>query len=82
MHAGLYFIVAKVKIRDTHIMLFKVPIMLCSNSQNQANNYYAHCFVPIMLSVLSIFSILILISFGNLYLMKTLFHRKYKLWPY
>ena len=66
--------------RDTHIMLFKVPIMLCSNSQHQAN--YAHCFVPIMLSVLSIFSILILISFGNLYLMKALFHRKDKLWPY
>ena len=35
--------------RDTHIMLFKVPIMLCSNSQNQAN--YAHCFVPIMLLI-------------------------------
>ena len=33
--------------RDTHIMLFKVPIMLCSYSQHQAN--YAHCFVPIML---------------------------------
>ena len=39
--------------RDTHIMLFKVPIMLCSNSQHQIN--YAHCFVPIMLLVLSIF---------------------------
>ena len=24
-------------IRDTHIMLFKVPIMLCSNSQHQVN---------------------------------------------
>ena len=36
-------------IRDTHIMLFKVPIMLCSNSQHQAN--YAHCFVPIMLLI-------------------------------
>ena len=35
--------------RDTHIMLFEVPIMLCSNSQHQAN--YAHCFAPIMLSV-------------------------------
>ena len=35
--------------RDTHIMLFQVPIMLCSYSQHQAN--YAHCFVPIMLSI-------------------------------
>ena len=35
--------------RDTRIMLFQVPIMLCSYSQHQAN--YAHCFVPIMLSI-------------------------------
>ena len=35
--------------RDTHIMLFKVPIMICSKSQYQAN--YGHCFVPIMLSI-------------------------------
>ena len=40
--------------RDTHIMLFKVPIMLCSNSQHQAN--YAHRFVPIMLSQLQYFA--------------------------
>ena len=39
--------------RDTHIMLFKVPIMLCSNSEHQAN--YAHCFVPIMLSQFTVF---------------------------
>ena len=37
--------------RDTHIMLFKVPIMLCSDSQHQAN--YAHHFVPIMLTIIS-----------------------------
>jgi hypothetical protein len=30
-------------------MLFKIPIMLCSNSQHQAN--YAHCFVPTMLLI-------------------------------
>ena len=35
--------------RDTHIMVFKVPIMLCSNSQHQAS--YAHCFLPIMLII-------------------------------
>ena len=35
-------------------MLFKVPIMLCSNSQHQAN--YAHRFVPIMLSQLQYFA--------------------------
>ena len=35
-----------------HIMLFKVPIMLCSDSQNQAN--YAHHFVLIMLTIISI----------------------------
>ena len=34
--------------RDTHIMPFKVPIMLRSDSQHQAN--YAHHFVPIMLA--------------------------------
>ena len=38
-------------IRDTHIMLFKVPIMLCSDSQHQAN--YAHHFVPVMLTIIS-----------------------------
>ena len=37
--------------RDAH-MLFKVPIMLCSDSQHQAN--YAHHFVPIMLTIISI----------------------------
>ena len=42
-------------VRDTHIMLFEVPIMLCSNSQNQAN--YAHCFVPIMLLIYNILHI-------------------------
>ena len=35
--------------RDTHIMIFKVPIMVYSNSQHQAN--YAHCFVRIMLLI-------------------------------
>ena len=48
--------------------------MLYSNSQHQAN--YAHCFVLIMLSILSTFSILILISFGNLYLIKLYFLEK------
>ena len=38
--------------RDTHIMLFEVPIMLRSNSQHQAN--YAHCFVPTMLKISNI----------------------------
>ena len=33
-------------------MLFKVPNMLCSDSQHQA--YYAHHFVAIMLIVISI----------------------------
>ena len=33
----------------THIMLFKVPIMLCSDSERQAN--YAHHFVPIMFTI-------------------------------
>ena len=61
-------------------MLFKVPIMLCSNSKHQIN--YAYCFVPIMLLVLSIFCILKLISFENLYLIKALFHRKDKLRTY
>ena len=53
-------------------MLFKVPIMLCSNSQHQAN--YAHCFVPISYALdFSQFLItFILIS----YLTMTLFHRK------
>ena len=41
-----------VRFRDTHIMLFKVPIMLCSDSQHQAN--YAHHFVPIMLTILEV----------------------------
>ena len=39
---------SKERSRDTHIMLFKVPIMLCSNSQHLAN--YVHRFVPIMLA--------------------------------
>ena len=56
--------------RDTHIILFKVPIMLCSNSQHQAN--YAHCSVPIMLSVYSIFADDN--SLGNLLFMIALFH--------
>ena len=58
-------------------MHFKVPIMLCSNSKHQIN--YAYCFVPIMLLVLSILK---LISFENLYLIKALFHRKDKLRTY
>ena len=52
-----------------HIMLIKVPIMLCSNFPNQAN--YAHCFVPIVLLISHnlIFCILICDnSFGNLHL--------------
>ena len=40
-----------VKCRDTHIMLFKAPIMLCFDSQRQA--YYAHHFVPIMLTIIN-----------------------------
>ena len=50
--------------RDTHIMPFEVPIMLCSDSQHQANN--VHCFVPIILSI----NFMILIcdnSLGKLY---------------
>ena len=35
-----------------HIMLFEVPIMLCSNSHHKTN--YAHCFIPIMLLLYSI----------------------------
>ena len=57
----------------THIMLFKVPIMLCSNSQHQANNYYAHCFVPIMLLISLNFNIICDNSFRNLRFMTTLF---------
>jgi hypothetical protein len=49
-------------------MLFKVPIMLYSNSQHQAN--YARRFVPIMLSV---FIIIGDNSFGNLHFMIDLF---------
>ena len=41
-------------IRDVHI-LFKVPIMLCSDSQHQAN--YAHHFAPIMLTINTILHI-------------------------
>jgi hypothetical protein len=49
-------------------MLFKVPIMLCSNSQHQAN--YARRFVPI---VLSVFILIDDNSFRNLHFMIDLF---------
>ena len=48
MHVGNEFEIGT----RTVIMLFKVPIMLYSDSQHQAN--YAHHFVPIMLTVISI----------------------------
>ena len=52
MHVILYFnLHVELLIRDTHIMLFKVPIMLCSDSQHQAN--YAHHFVPVMLTLIN-----------------------------
>ena len=57
--------------RDSHItccMLSKVPIMLCSDSQHQAN--YAHHFVPIVLIIISYYFADLIRdnSFGNLLL--------------
>jgi hypothetical protein len=76
--------------RDMHIMLFKVPIMLCSNSQHQAN--YVHCTVPVMpCSQFLTFHISICDnSFGNLQFILILFQlhvltfcaKKDKLQPY
>ena len=51
--AVIYIIHAHItQCRDTHIMLFKVPNVLCSDSQHQA--FYAHHSVPIMLTIISI----------------------------
>ena len=74
MYTMLWCLAARAK--DTHIMLFKVPIMLCSISQHQ----------PFMLIVLCLlcsqFCILICDDpLENLYFI-TLFHRKDKVQPY